>query len=82
MSITRPMATEWEGDPFGESAAGQRCFFCGEFLDDPAVLWSGPDGQRIYLHGPCVLEWFPRLMRDALALRYRGHPCQRVNQGT
>jgi hypothetical protein len=75
MSLTRHMSEMIE-DPFGLSAAGQRCFHCGEFLHDPVVMWSGADGQTIYLHGPCVLDWMPRIMRDALDLKYDGHPCQ------
>ena len=68
--------TEFEPNPFGLSAAGHRCFHCGELLQDPAVMWNGSDGQAIYFHGPCVLDWMPRLMRDALTLKYAGHPCQ------
>lgn len=74
MSITHRM-TEMIGDPFGLSAAGQRCFYCGEFLQDPAVMWNGNDGQTIYLHGDCVYRWLPGLVRDATELRYVGKPC-------
>jgi hypothetical protein len=74
MSLTRRMS-EMIGDPFGLSAVGQRCFHCGEFLQDPAVMWDGADGQRIYFHGPCFSDWFPRLMRNALELKYHGKPC-------
>ena len=37
-------------------------------------MWSGNDerGQQIYLHSECVFDWYPRLMRDALELRYSG----------
>ncbi|MBU6482594.1 MAG: hypothetical protein KGS09_18895 [Nitrospirae bacterium] len=75
MSITRRM-TEMDPNPFGLSAAGHRCFHWGEFLQDPAMLWDGLDGQTIYFHGPCFLDWMPRGMRDALELKYAGHPCQ------
>jgi hypothetical protein len=75
MSITRHMSEMIE-NPFGLSAAGQQCFHCGGFLQDPAVMWSGNDGQTIYLHGPCVLDWMPRLLRDALELKYAEHPCK------
>ena len=37
-------------------------------------MWNGNDGQRIYLHGPCVEAWIPRLRRDALELKYHGKP--------
>lgn len=74
MSLTRCM-TEMTKNPFGLSAAGHRCFHCGEFLQDPAVMWSGNDGTTIYLHGECVYRWLPGLLRDATELRYAGHPC-------
>ncbi len=72
--ITRRMS-EMEGDPIGGSGAGQCCFFCGEFIHDPAVMWHGSDSQNtnIYLHGPCVLLWTQGLWRDALELRYCQH---------
>jgi hypothetical protein len=79
MSVTRPIRVEWEGDPFGLSAAGQLCFFCGQFVQDPAVMWSGSNSQ-IYLHAACVIDWFPRMLRDALELRYRNHPVSGVMQ--
>lgn len=74
MSLTHRM-TEMTENPFGLSAAGHRCFHCGEFMTDPAVMWSGNDGQTIYLHGPCVESWMPRLLRDALELKYWGRTC-------
>jgi hypothetical protein len=74
MSITRHMS-EMTENPFGLSAAGQRCFHCGEFLQDPVVMWSGADGQTIYLHGPCVERLQSGLLRDALELKYAGQPC-------
>jgi hypothetical protein len=76
MAITHPMSEMIE-NPFDLSAVGHRCFFCGEYLQDPAVLWSGADGQQVYVLGPCVLDWMPRIMHDALALKYAGHPCRR-----
>lgn len=75
MSLTHHMS-EMTENPFGLSAAGHRCFHCGEFLQDPAMMWDGLDGQTIYFHGPCFLDWMPRIMRDALELKYAGHPCQ------
>jgi hypothetical protein len=77
MAITHPMS-ELTENPFGLSAVGHRCFHCGQFLQDPAVLWSGADGQHIYFHDRCLVDWMPRIMRDALELRYVGHPCQRT----
>ena len=54
------------------SAAGHSCFFCGEPVENPSVLWHGGDDQNtnIYFHGECVIRWMPGLWRDALALRY------------
>lgn len=74
MSVTHHMS-EMSENPFGLSAAGHRCFLCGEFLQDPAVMWSGLDGQTIYLHSECSLRWLPGLMRDATEIRYAGKPC-------
>lgn len=37
MSLT-PHMSEMTENPFGLSVAGHRCFFCGEFLQDPAVM--------------------------------------------
>ncbi len=69
--------SETEFDPFDLSAAGHACFFCGALLTDPAVQWHGyHDGSgNIYLHGECVFNWVPRIMRDALELRYGDRPC-------
>jgi len=75
MSITHRM-TEMTENPFGLSAAGHRCFHCGELLQDQAVMWSGNDGQTIYFHAPCFLDWMPRIMRDVLDLKYAAHPCR------
>jgi hypothetical protein len=74
MSLTGPMS-EMTENPFGLSAAGHRCFHCGKFVQDPAVMWSGNDGQAIYFHGSCVVDWAPRIMRDALELKYHEKSC-------
>lgn len=74
MSLTRH-TLERSLNLFGHSAVGHRCFFCREFLYDLAVIWNGNDGQRIYLHGPCVETWMPAILRDALELRYSQKPC-------
>lgn len=76
MAITRRIS-EMTENPFGLSAAGQRCFHCGKFLQDPAVMWSGSDGQAVYWHAVCAIDWMPRLMRDALTIKYIGHPGDR-----
>jgi hypothetical protein len=39
-------------------------------------MWAGLDGQRFYMHGVCVIDWMPRVMRDAPELKYEGHPQQ------
>jgi hypothetical protein len=71
--ITRSM-TKLDPNPFGLSAVGQRCFHCGAFFEDPAVMWSGADGQTIYFHGPCYEAWHTRPLWDALRLKYAKHP--------
>lgn len=55
--------------PFIETVA-DRCFFCGEQLHIPAVMWHGHHGtdansQEIWLHPNCVESLAQRLMRDA-----------------
>ena len=70
-------------DPADLSAVGHRCFFCWEFLVDPAVMWNGCRGgdQNVYLHGACVMELIPKLMLDALELKYYGKPCWNQLEG-
>jgi hypothetical protein len=82
------------------SAEGHVCFFCGEALQDPAIMWGGiggppvlvddtPPGQirgiiaglqkrapvypalSIYLHPPCLMDLFLRLMQDVYQIGYR-----------
>ena len=72
--ITKPVS-EFEPNAFDTSAAGHRCVYCGEFLQDPAVVWNGYDDRNIFLHGPCVVNLFQALLRDALELKYANHPC-------
>jgi hypothetical protein len=65
-----------DGDPFGVSARGQICFYCGKFLSDPAVLWHGQTGN-IYLHAACVDRFATALYSDAgriTASEALGHP--------
>ena len=74
--ITKPIS-EFEDNPFDLSAKGHQCFYCGKFLQDPAVQWAGfhDGGGNIYLHEECVFLWYQPLMRDALELKYRGRSC-------
>lgn len=46
------------------SALGRRCFFCGEALADPAVVWQGCADEALWLHAECVASLFIRLARD------------------
>lgn len=64
--ITRSMS-EMDGDAFGFSAAGQRCFVCGQFLANPSLMWSGfTDGSgHVYWHSTCALSWAPKLLHEA-----------------
>ena len=32
--------------------------------------WNGNDERTIYFHALCFLDWMPRIMRDALGLKY------------
>lgn len=47
------------------------CFFCGERLGTPFVLWqgTGPLG-RLVLHPACVLELNLRISRDVHAIQH------------
>ena len=46
------------------------CFYCGEKLTVPAVMWHGNDGKHsgepleIWLHPKCAEQLLPRLERD------------------
>jgi len=74
MSLTHH-TLEMSENPFGLSAVGHRRFVCGEFLQDPAVMWSGNEGQTRYLHEVCVEKLQLGLMRDVLELKYHGTLC-------
>lgn len=52
------------GMTFGLSAGGQQCLVCGECTHDPAIVWSGNDGTRIYLHAECTAAFCAALLRD------------------
>ena len=90
MSITHRMSEMME-NPFGLSAAGHRCFHCGELLQNPAVMWSGHDGQTIYLHDKCMRTVLPErevmtlseaadFLRFSTSMIYKRHelPCHRL----
>ncbi len=44
-------------------ACGERCFYCGALVTDPAILWMGSSGT-LWLHPPCALDFIVRLTRD------------------
>jgi hypothetical protein len=48
------------------SAAEQSCFFCGMGLLDPAICWSGKQGEAVYFHHACLAERVPALLDEAL----------------
>lgn len=60
--------------PGYDSATGKMCFFCGEAVQNPAVMWHGLDGNdhitNIYLHPHCIIDWYRGLMRDYCELHY------------
>lgn len=45
-----------------------RCFHCGDFMTDPAIVWRGGAiegiGIQIMLHPRCAIDFMIRLMRD------------------
>jgi len=40
------------------------CFFCGEKLTLPMVMWHGSNHSEIWLHPNCVRPFCNRMMRD------------------
>ena len=66
--ITPPLPDD-NDDPTEPSAAGHYCFYCGEHLLDPAVLWTGEDGHTVFLHAICTLEWTQELIAEAVEIR-------------
>lgn len=50
-------------EPFFTTAP-EHCFFCGEKLTIPAVVWQGRDSQ-IWLHPPCAYDLGASLFIDA-----------------
>jgi hypothetical protein len=55
--------------PFIETVA-DRCYFCGDNLLMPAVMWhghqcTGSGSLEIWMHPKCVEGFMHRLMRDA-----------------
>jgi hypothetical protein len=71
MAITRYIS-EMEPDPFGKSASGQLCFFCGDFVHNPGVVWHGSTGQNIYFHAICILQLCDNLIKDAWQIERMG----------
>ena len=73
--VTKPI-TEFEDNSFDLSAKGHRCFYCGEFLNDPAVAWNGfaENGKSLFIHAECVYKLLPGLTRDANEIIYANHP--------
>ena len=68
--ITGPEPSGIAGSGHVITARGERCFFCGEATEDPAVMWSGATGE-IFLHPPCFPELMIRGSRDLLELEHR-----------
>jgi hypothetical protein len=69
--------SELEPNTSGHSAAGHRCFFCGELLRDPAVMWSGAgylNLKTLATYSSCSIRW----LRDRLADRVHPLPHYRV----
>jgi hypothetical protein len=53
----------------GVPAEGELCFYCGELVHDPAVVWRGrTDCEQclgnICLHPVCAVEFCLRILRD------------------
>jgi len=61
------------------SATGKLCFYCGEAVQNPAIMWHGNDDRNtdIYFHPDCVIQWTVGIWRDALELRYPSLPPRR-----
>ncbi len=56
------------------SEAASHCFYCGEKLTIPAVMWNGRDGgsadaAEIWLHPKCAEQLCARLNRDVNELK-------------
>jgi hypothetical protein len=49
----------WVSEPF----RSQPCFYCGQPLSTPFVIWMGV-GEPLALHPACVVELSIRLLRD------------------
>jgi hypothetical protein len=49
----------WISDSF----RGEPCFYCGEHLTAPFIIWIGV-GDPLALHPSCVVELSIRLLRD------------------
>jgi len=45
------------------TASGEKCFYCGQITEDPAIHWMGFDSD-IFLHPGCCVDLSIRLFRD------------------
>ncbi len=65
----------------------ERCFYCGERLDDLSIGWNGwlpdsMDGVYIALHPGCVAELTIRLLRDVHEWECLGNRVSTSGTGT
>jgi hypothetical protein len=65
MSLTGARPSD-AAEGFIHTAEGQRCFYCDQFLHDPALHWMGATGS-IYLHPLCWPDFSTRLALDFYA---------------
>ena len=75
MSITSSVPDPWSGIAF--TAVGQRCFYCGEPLADPALHWMG-EGGHLLLHPSCFVRLATRLFRDLHEIEKPSYYRQRI----
>lgn len=56
---------------FGLSAAGQRCWECGDMLSDPAIMWAfSGRGLQVYLCPQCAKSVAMGIIRDAVDITH------------
>ena len=64
MALWMSFADEWQKTGMvAESPSSKDCFYCGDKVSYPRILWMGTTGA-IELHPDCVLRLVTRLMRD------------------
>jgi hypothetical protein len=60
-------------DPHAATHFGAKdapCFFCGEPVGTPFIIWAGHGGQgRLVLHLPCAIDIQIRMTRDVHELK-------------